>query len=336
MPVVVTCKCGVVFRLPDGPGGNWVQCPVCNATMEVSGGGPRAERVCPRCCEAIPADAVVCPVCYETLGGANLGKWERMFFEARKQLRTHVQSAAATDRDNGICGKRAARAIRSTKSPQRAMKRYVQAVLGGDTDKAYVAVAPSGRCVQGIKPLPCKELPVIAEPGGFSDQDSFRLYWTGVVNGPLGGGPRTVRLAGVDVLDESSDMALCGVRYVFSGYPKLHQRLLRAPLRILKILTVFLWVILVVIRESVRYSNIWTKPLGKVTKWVFDARLDSKERLKVVKLMFREGGMWFIAEGAFEGPLDVGWDGGTLGARPRLSSPSKRKGKGDRGDESTG
>jgi len=322
----VACpNCGVPVDVPAGEFGS--HAPAQTVTVPA--------KTCPFCSEPIPVSAGVCPVCEEFLGGADPDVKERMLAEAREQLCAHVRDFDAMDRDDGISGgvlrtgtivwlvlagittaffaagvlgcvmvrrpeewaemslgfsimfgiflvptaivklvrDMRAHSITRRETPGGVLKRYMAALLTGRGRKAYVAVAPAGRRARDLEPLRFKSVAENVGRGEFANQDGFQSYWKRVVKGP-NGQIRIVRLKGVEVLEESADAALCNVTYTFAGYPTWMYLFFLFPGPVPAI------IILTIVQMSVQ------------------------QKVAVQKLMFRENGMWFIAEGAFEGPLD--------------------------------
>ena len=96
MPIEITCRCGKVFRVRDALAGQTVVCQICGSPQLAPAAGPPAglpaqpvppprpptplaapglsasqpARTCPACAETIPADAVFCPLCRDSLGNS--------------------------------------------------------------------------------------------------------------------------------------------------------------------------------------------------------------------------------------------------------------------------
>jgi len=164
-------------------------------------------------------------------------------------------------------------------SARKALKRYVRAVLTGRTSKAYAAVAPSGRSSDGSLPAGLEKLAEEGEAVGFRDLARFHRYWKRVWKGPRGHG-HYVCLARVDVQVERDGMVLCDVSYSYGDNLGAWTLL-------------FGWVgILSIILTQFGVSG------GQLSVRKMDV-------VKISKLMFRQDGEWYVAEGGIQGPLDM-------------------------------
>ena len=281
---------------------------------------------CPTCAEQIPVRSVLCPMCGEALSNLeqlDAPEYAAALAQVRAGLAAHTADANAMDEDARMKGgtfatktlvlmaimglsvvmivmdsgksgpllvfgimfavifiipmiislvnDSKASHIQDVMAPAQALTNFLSAVKTGRTRKAFVALVPPARQAGKVDTIKFKaDIPSHTGSYSIDDSSTFKTFWKSIFTGPSGQS-RIVTVRNVRTLRQEGDVAVVQADLEVTNYPMWAW------------ITVFLGLLVVLIVILV---------------------IQKKETRKIRKVLIKQNGLWYLADGSLEGVLD--------------------------------
>lgn len=165
--------------------------------------------------------------------------------------------------------------ISSAPSPETALRNFFVACKTGRYKKGYVALAPLARDEGTVETIKFKDQKIPSHTGRYSvhDLDTFKAYWKSIFTGPSGQ-TRQVTFKRVQKkrnVGGADDKVMVEVEVSVMNYPS--------------------WVVILIL------LSLWIALILYLV-------LRKTEKQVIRKLLIRRNDQWFIADSAYQGPLD--------------------------------